>query len=172
MKKIIYASVMIYSILEERHISWAKFNLPFIQMDIKSTPAELVQIYINISKRGNWPINCHIQWFKMQYTTVCFLTFKISCLEEAFTDVTSNGLIWISQQIHWWAENCFRNQHKAEAPRAPPVTAAHLLSLGTSVVDRAVSATSPCTDADPCSCSRCHKRQTTIPWSVFLLQVH
>lgn len=35
MKKIIYPGVMIYSILEEQNVSWAKFGLP---TDIKSSP--------------------------------------------------------------------------------------------------------------------------------------
>lgn len=56
MKKIIYPNVMIYSILEELYVFWAKFSLPFIQMDIKSSPTELVQIYINISKREISPL--------------------------------------------------------------------------------------------------------------------
>lgn len=57
----------------------------------------------------------------------------------------------------WPKKDHFRNQHVAKVPRAPHITAGHL-PLRTRAVTTAVSTTSLCTDAEPCSYSRCHNK--------------
>lgn len=68
----------------------------------------------------------------------------------------------------WWAEkDHFGNEQMAKALRALHITAGPLLLLRTGAVATAVSTTSPCAEAEPCSFSRCLNGQTTTLWSSF-----